>query len=234
MLTDKQLLEIQARVLFTHTEQGRLLNINEPDGAVAPRFFLARSKAGNLYRFRQGLPAAIVAALSALADREPIPIDLREPPQHIHAYQKILAAHAPIQHIEHGPAYYFPDTIVPSSSAAATQITSANAHLLQPPFDWLPPVLNAMPPVFAVVQHGRAVAVCFSSRIPTVADEAGVNTMAGYRGRGYATAAVTGWAQAIRALGRIPLYSTSWDNVASQNVARKLGLVPYGDDLSIS
>ncbi|MGH2617528.1 MAG: GNAT family N-acetyltransferase, partial [Thermomicrobiales bacterium] len=41
------------------------------------------------------------------------------------------------------------------------------------------------------------------------------------------------WAQAVRQEGRIPLYSTSWENLASQAVARKLGLVLYGVDLDI-
>jgi hypothetical protein len=42
------------------------------------------------------------------------------------------------------------------------------------------------------------------------------------------------WARAVRALGAEPLYSTSWQNAASRAVARKLGLVLYGTDLSIS
>ena len=112
-------------------------------------------------------------------------------------------------------------------------MTRDNAAVLQSNFGWLISVLHLMPPVYAVVQDGHAVTVCFSSRIPSVADEAGVNTLADYRGRGYAAAAVASWANAIRALGRIPLYSTSWDNIASQAVARKLGLVMYGDDLSL-
>ncbi|MDQ3856704.1 MAG: GNAT family N-acetyltransferase, partial [Chloroflexota bacterium] len=33
--------------------------------------------------------------------------------------------------------------------------------------------------------------------------------------------------------GKVPLYSTSWDNSASQAVARKLGLVQYATDLSL-
>ena len=77
-------------------------------------------------------------------------------------------------------------------------------------------------------------AVCCSSRVTGRAAEAGVNTLEGYRGRGYAPAAVAAWAAAVRASGRLPLYSTSWDNVASQGVARKLGLVLYGADLSFA
>jgi hypothetical protein len=45
---------------------------------------------------------------------------------------------------------------------------------------------------------------------------------------------VAGWAAAMRQRGVIPLYSTSWANVASQGVARKLGMVCYGDDWSIT
>jgi len=53
------------------------------------------------------------------------------------------------------------------------------------------------------------------------------------RGRGYATAAVAVWATAVRRRGLLPLYSTSWENVASQRVAAKVGAVSYGEDWEI-
>jgi hypothetical protein len=227
------LIEIQARTLFNHNAQGRILTINEPDGDIAPRFFLGRTTNGNLWRFRHDLPEVLVAELSALAEREPIPQDLRQPPRYLEAYQRVLAAHAPTRIAEHGPAYRFPEVIPSPKCIETTHMTLANASLLQSPFEWLIPGLANMPPVFGVVQDGRAVSVCFSSRILSMADEAGVNTLEAYRGRGFAAAAVAGWANVIRGLGRIPLYSTSWGNLASQAVARKLGLVMYGDDLSL-
>ncbi len=52
--------------------------------------------------------------------------------------------------------------------------------------------------------------------------------------RGHGTAVVAGWAAAVQRLGRVPLYGTSWDNVASQGVARKLGLVCFGAGFSIT
>ena len=52
-------------------------------------------------------------------------------------------------------------------------------------------------------------------------------------GRGFASAAVAAWAAALRERGRLPLYSTSWENLASQGVARKLGMVAYGEDWEI-
>jgi RimJ/RimL family protein N-acetyltransferase len=84
------------------------------------------------------------------------------------------------------------------------------------------------------VAEGRAVSVCFSSRLTPRAAEAGVETAEPFRGRGYATRAVAAWAHAVRETGRIPLYSTSWNNLASQGVARSLGLRIYGADLSLT
>ena len=65
------------------------------------------------------------------------------------------------------------------------------------------------------------------------AAEAGVETTESARGQGHASAAVAAWAAAVLGEGRLPLYSTAWENRASQGVARRLGMVLYGDDWSI-
>ena len=229
--SDLQRIKIQATTLFTHDGNGRLLTDNEPDGAAAPRFFLGRTTAGHICRFRHDLPDAIIRDLESVAAREPIPGDLREQPLYLETYQKILESHAPIQNVYHGPAYQFPEIITAPGTVTATRMIRDNAQALQPDFPWLFSQLEAMPPVFAVLQEGKAVAACFSSRFPGVANEAGVHTLEGFRGRGYAAAVVAGWATALRAQGVMPLYGTTWSNLASRAVARKLGLVLYGDDL---
>jgi len=71
-------------------------------------------------------------------------------------------------------------------------------------------------------------------RVTPVAYEVGVETAPEFRGRGYAAPVVAAWARVVREAGRIPLYSTSWENTASQAVARKLGLVQYGSDLHLT
>jgi len=226
-------MQFAANVLFTHKAHGRIVRVNEPDGDVAPRFYLGRTKDGNIWRVRHDLPEAVVAPLEALAGSEPILHDLRQPPVQLEALKQALAAHALVQDTSSGPKYCFPDEIATPPGIEAVRMTPANADVLRPHFGWLIHGLEGMPPIFAVVQDGQAVSVCFSSRIPAQADQAGVETIAAYRGRGYAPAVVAAWAQAIRGLGRIPLYSTSWSNLASQSVARKLGLRMFGAELSL-
>ena len=85
-----------------------------------------------------------------------------------------------------------------------------------------------------MLHEGEAVAVCCCSRNAPGAAEASLRTLEAYQRRGFAAATVAAWAAAIRESRRLPLYSTSWDNVASQGVARKLGLVLYGADLSFA
>ena len=88
--------------------------------------------------------------------------------------------------------------------------------------------------VSAVVENGKAVSICHSARRSVDAEEAGVNTIPSHEGKGYGTAAVACWARIVKENGRIPLYSTSWDNTASQRVARKLGLRMYGSHFHVS
>lgn len=232
MLSDRELMEIQVEALFIHDQNRRIRYINEPsDRPLAPRFFLGRTKAGNIRRFRYDLPDKFVKQLDELFALEPIAANLRDRPIHFERYRDILQTHATVQDIEIGPAYQFPDEI--KFPTHVVRITRENAELLRDSFSGWIPGLEVSQPFMAVVEDERVVSLCHSVRLSSQAYEAGVYTLEGYRGRGYATAVVAGWAVAVRELGRIPLYSTSWENVASQGVAQKLDLILYGVDLSV-
>jgi predicted GNAT family acetyltransferase len=113
---------------------------------------------------------------------------------------------------------------------------------------------DALGPCMVMVEDGVAVSICACARLTADAAEAGLETHERYRGRGHAANVVAAWARAIRDSGRIPLYSTDWDNHASRAirdsgriplystdwdnhasraVARKLGLFTYGSDFSL-
>jgi RimJ/RimL family protein N-acetyltransferase len=236
--SDLQLLALQVEALFTHDTAGRIVAINDPDGGPAPRFFLGRTRSGNLWRIRHDLPETTAVQLDTLAAAEPVRDDLRTDPHHMMAFLEVLRADREIQSIVSGPAYRFPDAL-PVMPAAVTRITGSNLHLLAhlQQMGWdlgiLAGQLERWEPMVGLAEGDAAVSLCSSARLTERAAEAGVQTLEAYRGRGYAPAVVTAWAHAIRASGRVPLYSTSWENLASQAVAGKLGLVQYGTDLSL-
>ncbi len=233
-MSDLHFLEIQVEALFTHDPDGRIRSTNEPGGGLAPRFFFGRTREGNLWRLRYDLPEHTVRRLEELAAGEPVHDDLRAEPRNLAAFQEVLREDGEIQSVYFGPAYRFPEELpIPIT---VTRITRSNLHLLRR-LGWdleaFAQEFEGRAPIVAMLEDGAAVSLCFCARLTERAAEAGVETLEEYRGRGYAPAVAAAWAHAIRATGRIPLYSTSWANLASQAVARKLGLVQYGSDLSL-
>jgi len=223
---------IRAEALFVHDPNGRIRRINEPDPPAAPHFFLGRTRDGHIWRCRYDLPDTLAARLAELAAAEPVNAALPGEALNFEAFQAVLQAQAELQEVWQGPAYCFPDPI--ERPAKVVMITAANAELLRFGFADLIPQVELRGPCAVVVAQGSAVSICFSARLSAQAAEAGVETLAEFRGRGYASVVVAAWATAIRQRGRLPLYSTSWDNLASQGVARRLGLRLYGVDLSFS
>jgi len=228
---DLDLARMQVAALYVHDARGRLLRANEPDPDIeAPRFLLSRTTVGNLWRTRHDLSDDLVAKLERLAADEPVVADLREPPRHAAAYAELLERHAPLGDCYAGPAYYLPELV---SQTGAVTIVSENAGLLQAHFPLTLRNVVPLEPVVAVVADGVAVATCSSVRFTAPVAEAGVHTVEGYRGRGYGAEVVRGWAAAIRATGRLPLYSTWWANAPSLAVAKKLGAVRYAVEFSL-
>ncbi|MDE0012574.1 MAG: GNAT family N-acetyltransferase [Candidatus Poribacteria bacterium] len=234
MVSDTELMGIQVEALFTQDENRRLRHINEPvdDIQPAPRFFFGYTSEGSICKFRHDLPDNVIAQLKEVAAAEPMLVNLEKIPKNHRQFEDILQSHVPIERISVGPAYRFPEHIAPPTNVI--QLSSENAGLLRGDFAEMVSELNSWQPYLAIIEDARAVSICRSVRISSRAHEAGVNTLPSYRRRGHATSVVAAWALAVRALNLIPLYSTSWDNVASQGVARRLGLVQYGVDYHVT
>jgi RimJ/RimL family protein N-acetyltransferase len=230
-IDDRELMELHVDALFRHTAAGRLVETREAAPAPAPRFFLGRTGNGHVWRFRDDVSGPLAGRLEALAAAEPVVPELAPEPAHLSQFQALLQEHGGIQPVWLGPAYAFPEELVPPPRVVA--ITDATISRLNGEFAWLRTELSACEPAIAGILDKEIVSIAFSSRVTARAAEAGVETRERFRGQGHASRAVAAWALAVRESGRIPLYSTSWDNQASQGVARRLGLRLYGVTFSL-
>lgn len=225
-------MRVHVEALFTHDAEGDLVRVNEPDGTPAPRFFIGRTVEGALRRFRHDVDYDVRQQLEAASEGDAFREHALESPTSPSRYEDILARVAPVQRRWAGPAFCFPQEL--TAPIGTVPVTEGDAQLLRPLLQaWVPDV-RLCQPMFALTVDGHAVAVCCSVRRTSVAHEAGVETALAYRGRGYAGQVVTAWARAVREMGRVPLYSTSWQNEASRAVARKLALIRFGCDMHIT
>ena len=194
---------------------------------------MGRSSHGNVCRVAHHLDARQVKELEKLAADEPVTDSPNGLPVHADEYAEILEVVSPIKRRWLGPAFHFPKEI-PAYSHEVVLITHENIGLLDPTFlDWMPAV-GKRDPVCLLVHEGQGASICYSPAISELAHEAGVETHSAYRGQGFAAPVVAAWASAVRKLGIEPLYSTSTDNLRSQSVAAKLGLVAIGLDFHLS
>jgi RimJ/RimL family protein N-acetyltransferase len=200
-----------------------------------PRFHLLRTPSGTRWLLAARLEPAQRGRLAAILSVQP-PIsdcaDAEAHPPDLDAIRAALAEHAPPDREYRGPAFFFPDqTPTPDRAELLADLSDA-PH--DGPFAWLRNAPNASHPIAIVrADNGEVAAVCYAARSTSAAAEAGVETAEHYRGRGYGSAAVVAWAAAVREGGRVPLYSTNWQNMASRALAKRLGLVCYAEDLHI-
>jgi hypothetical protein len=221
------LIEHHVEALFVHDEHGRLLTVNEPGGGTAPRFYLGMTEEGIIWRYRSDLDSSIAAELNALCKLERQAGWMHEP-QYLKEYEKLL----PDGLISMGPAFVFPD-YPGAPKRKVLEVTNENKKVLRGGLDAWIVDLERGTKLFVIMVDGQAVSVCASVRETLHCHEAGVETLNEYRGRGYAADVASAWANKLISSKLMPLYSTSWENIASRNVAKKLGLNMYGVDFHI-
>ena len=223
----------RVKALYRYDDRGRLTSINQWNGGTAPRFHLMRTVGRVICRFRADLPGDLVSRLEALCSREPVgDLSAKLPARHA-TYLDLLSSQVPVDRVWAGPVYMSTRDDLPPSTPPIT-IGDDNAHLLRGGFDnWMPDVPHRRP-FISMIENDQAVSICASVRISEAVHCAGVETLTDRRQRGYALSAVAGCARAVRSLGATPFYSTSWDNVASQGVARRLRLSLVGVDFPLT
>ncbi|HJU66701.1 MAG TPA: GNAT family N-acetyltransferase [Gemmatimonadaceae bacterium] len=224
--------ELHLQTLFVLNGDGRITSTREPGGSPGPLFFLVRSVARCAWAVRADVPEDVAIEIHRLARSEPPHEDLRDAPVHADRYRSLLAQGRGKIDRSGGPAFEFPGAI----AGPANVVLVDDERLLEHNFrGWVPGEIAAGRwPVTAVLDDGYPVSICFSARSSDSAAEAGVETAQRFRGRGFGCRVTAAWALAVRASGRIPLYSTSWTNSPSLAVARKLGLIAYASSWTLS
>lgn len=227
-----ELVERHIESLVVLDERGRLRAVNDVEGSAPPRLALVRSPAGHRCLTSIHLPDDLCREIVAVAELEPAGAEIAPWPLHRDAYRRLLDAHAPVQQERAGPAFVLPRREAPTAGIARL-LDNADLPRLAAHFPWLADELDEAVPAAGVLADGDVVAVCRCARRRTAAVEAGIETAAAFRGRGFARAAAECWTAAMFALGLVPLYSTTWDNAASLRIARGLGGVQYAVDYSL-
>lgn len=211
---------------FVQVGESRFSGTRSPELGLGPLFCLMRGKEACAWVVRVDVPQKIADELDALAREEPPISDFRDAPAHAERYISLLG-----DKVDSGPTFTFPEEMIqPSGTVMIEDIESLDHHFI----GWTASEIPHRTPIVAIAEEGFAVSACFSAWRSDAAAEAGLETAAEYRGLGLGSRVAAGWALAIRASGRVPLYSTSWSNHASLAVARKLGLIAYASKWSIS
>jgi GNAT superfamily N-acetyltransferase len=230
---EARLLDQHPNVLFRVDRRGRLVGLNEPGDDLPPRLFLARGETAHRIWFGADVGEATMEACRAIA-RELPGWDGQQPAASLYdSMRAAVALEAPIVDETNGLAYRFGERVDIPTETDARVIDAATAHLLESNFPYTRSVLALRSPVVGVVVDGAVVSACYCARTRPNACEAGVDTIEPYRGRGLAALVVSAWRDAVETEGCEPLYSTSWDNLASRAVAAKLRLIPYAETLSL-
>jgi GNAT superfamily N-acetyltransferase len=229
-MDDRTLVDLSAETSSVYDARGRILHSNAPDRLPPPRLALTCTATSYQVRFGASVPDELARELAAIVERERPDGTLTIPTPLQKRLRTVLERHAPIQEEGGGPGYYFPEGIVAPDNVV--EITEANLDLARDTFPWMLREFAGWAPYFAVVEDGAVVSVCFNARTGPRAAEAGLFTHPEYRGRGYAVDVTRAWGAATRAAGLVPLYSTSWDNLASQAVAWMAGLIQYSGSMS--
>lgn len=88
--------------------------------------------------------------------------------------------------------------------------------------------------IHAVERDGKIVSACVSAKENDRCGEAWVTTDSEYRHQGFGQKVVGAWAGSLLAMNKVPFYSHKIDNLASAQLAKRLGLEPAFEEIVIA
>jgi RimJ/RimL family protein N-acetyltransferase len=219
------LLRLERETLWVTDDKGRLMRARTAEHRPAPLLAVARA-GGHLW-----WATACEVNDDQLRDIEMVLVDEDTQataatgwrPSTSRLLLDVLGDRADSDREERGPSFVLAD--VPEPVAAiecltSTQVDRDELRGLMPEDDRR----NLAEPWAVAVSDGRIAAVCVTARSAPASVEAGVWTYEPFRRRGFGAAAVASWSELVSE--RVVFYSATFDNVASQRIARSLGFRP--------
>lgn len=220
---DEDLMQLHLDVLYQQNEVGALTVMNEPPFEPAPTVHIGVTRDGKQMRFSSRVDEVFKKRLeNTIQDAdEDLLVDL------IHQ----LMNRADLHEFRMGPTYVFPT--IEEISPKVLHVTEQHKERLKDDFLFTYMNFDMKQPCYVVMELDRIASICCTARQSAVAAEASVYTHPKSRGKGYGAAVAQAWARDVQRQGRVALYSTTWDNFASQGIARTLNMRQYGVDVSI-
>jgi tellurite methyltransferase len=130
--------------------------------------------------------------------------------------------------VEHFRTYLFPEWYSQAGASTARTFAKDDPKVIAFGFD------GFADQVYAVEEGGVIISACVSSRQNSESAEAWVMTAPDYRRSGLAQQVVRAWARDMLGHGMIPFYSHKLENLASEKLANRLGLVPVYEEIVVS
>jgi hypothetical protein len=219
------LLRLEIETLWVLGDDGRLVRNRTDDGRPVPLLAIGACHEGLCWTVGRDVPDDIAVALTATLEATAAGDEVGWRPDSERELLDRLSAFRPL-----GPAWLGPSYVVPAPLPAPRGLDLRSSAT-----DDVAGLRGLMPekdrriliePWVVAMVDGQVAAVCETSRSAPTSVEAGVWTYEPYRRRGLGAAVTAAWSGYV--VDRTAFYSTNWDNVGSQGIARRLGLHPLG------
>lgn len=206
-------------------------------GAVdpAPELVILQAVDGQAAITSPALDEHIADQLRGLVEASELPADPAEEPAALAGCVAVLSSRGAVE-VASGPSFVVEDSpaqvesgnIHRSDQSWPTSLRETRPQSVWAPDDWNDLLDGRYGPWAVIINDAEVVAVCHTARSVPSAVEAGVWTHPDHRRQGNAAAVTAAWGGIVAGQDRHAFYSTSAENIASQQVARRLGLHPIG------